>query len=505
MRALSAIACSICLVRQLFLGRRQWPRRRLYAAPGCCFGGEAVPPGVRRWARRQNVTTEIAAWRRSCDAFAMKLTVVGTSYVGLVTAACLADFGNTVVCVSLDAGRTERLARGEVDSHEPRLAELIQANIEAKRIQFSDDLEGSLQGAEVVFLAIAVEPRDDGGVELSRLFSVADRIGKALEGPTIVATRSTVPVGTTSRLATRIGAHSEHPVTVVSNPAFIKVGNAIYDFLNPPRIVIGSGCTEAQAMMRRLYAPCVANGGRFVFTDARSAELAKYASSALLASRLSFMNELALLAGELGADIEPIRQIMGADPRIGSQYLFVGPGFGGTEFTSDLRMLLRAGQEAGRELLLADATYRVNERQKGLLCDRVESELGHLDAKTVAVWGIAFKPKTSDVGQSPAIRLILSLLERGASVRIHDPRALAKARAILGDRVHYAETMYEAAEGADALVLVTEWNLYRQPDFGRVKQAMSGVLLLDGRNLWDAARLRELGFRYHGIGHGRRV
>jgi UDPglucose 6-dehydrogenase len=317
----------------------------------------------------------------------------------------------------------------------------------------------------------------------------------------VIVNTSTVPVGTTERVKVRIEAHASSSFGVAYNPSFLTVGDAVNDFMKPDRVVIGTDDARAAEVLRRLYAPLVRTKGRILVCDVRSAELSKYAASALLASRISFVNELARLADHLGADMEAVRRALGADSRIGPKYLFVGPGFGGSQFQNDITMLLSTAREAGQELELVRATHEVNQRQKRVLLEKLTRQLGgDVEGKVIAVWGLAFKPRTDDVGLAPALVLLDGLLEAGAQVRVHDPRAMDNARAIYADRIHYGETMYEATHGADALVLVTEWHPYRRPDFARVQSEMAGRLIVDGRNIWDPVELRELGFRYIGVG-----
>jgi UDPglucose 6-dehydrogenase len=352
----------------------------------------------------------------------------------------------------------------------------------------------------VVIIAIRLPVSADGDSDLAPLFALADRIGKSIDSYKVIATKSTVPVGTADRLGVRIGAHGSVPFGVASNPSFLKEGDAVQDFMKPARVVIGTSDQRTEEILRRLYAPFVRTQDRILVVDARTAELAKYAASALLASRISFMNELALLAGEVGADIELVRRIIGADPRIGPKYLFVGPGFGGTEFVGDIAMLLATARQAGQQLSVVSAAHATNEEQKKVLVSRLTRELGDLEGKRVSVWGLAYKPRTSDIGGAPAVALIDGLLARGATVLAHDPRAADNAKHHYGDRITFTETMYDACVDADALVLVTEWHQYRRPDFSRIAELMRGKLLLDGRNVWDKEELRENGLRYVGLG-----
>ncbi len=430
----------------------------------------------------------------------MRIAVIGTGRLGLVASAGLSDFGNDVECIGFDAAVVEQLSAGAPDVFEPGLSAMMAANIGEGRLSFTTDLEGAVRRAEVVIIAVRIPVGADGEADLSELFGVADRIGRSLDSYKVIATKSTVPVGTIDRLGVRIGAHGSVPFGMAANPAFLKEGDALNDFMKPARVVIGTGDARASEVLRRLYAPFVRTRDRILVVDVRTAELSKYAASALLASRISFMNELAMLAGEVGADIEQVRGIIGADPRIGPKSLFVGPGFGGTDFQNDIALLLNTARHASRELSVVAATHAANQRQKGVLASLLTKELGDLEGKTIAVWGLAFKPRTNDIGQAPAIALIDAVLDQGAAVRAHDPQALRRARNHYGDRVTFVDAMYDACDGADALVLVTEWHQYRRPDFQRIASLMRGKLLLDGRNVWDREELRENGLRYLGVG-----
>ncbi len=440
----------------------------------------------------------------------MRIAVIGTGYVGLVTGACLADFGNDVIGVELEPARLALLERGELPIYEPSLDVILKSNREAGRYRFTSDLESAVQESDVVFMVVRVDVGQDGVPQLDKILEIADRIGRAMVAAPgeykVIVSRATVPVGTTDRLAVRLGAQAATAGAgrvafgVVSNPSFLKEGNAVEDFTKQGRIVIGTSDHRAAEVMSRLYAPLARTREVLFVTDSRSAELSKYATSALLASRVSFMNDLALLAEDVGADIEVVRDVLGADPRIGPKYLFVGPGFGGRLLQNDIKSLLYAATEAGRDLAIVRATDEINQRQKRVLADKVERVLHHLDDKVVAVWGVAFKPKTADLGEAPALVLIDRLLAKGAHVQVHDPHALENLKELYGDRITYASTMYDAAVGADALALVTEWHSYRRPDFKRLFKEMRTPVLVDGRNVWDPSEMRELGFRYHGIG-----
>jgi UDPglucose 6-dehydrogenase len=431
----------------------------------------------------------------------MRLAMVGTGYVGLVAGAGFADFGNDVVCADVNAEKIACLDRGEVPIYEPGLDALIASNVKAGRLRFSTDVVKAIREAEVVFIAVGTPSAADGSADLSHVFKVAETIGKNLEGFKVIVTKSTVPVGTADKIKAIIAQHTKHDFAVASNPEFLKEGAAINDFMKPDRVVIGSDHPKAREALRHLYSAFVRATDRIHVMDARSAELTKYASNALLATRISFMNDLAVLAEKLGADIELVRKGVGADPRIGPKFLFPGPGFGGSCFPKDISALLFAGREVGIELEMVRATEVVNARQKKILGRKIVEHFGgSLAGKTVAVWGLAFKPQTDDIREAPALTLIDDLLAAGAKVQAHDPQAMDNVKAIYGDRVHFVEGMYGAVEGADALALVTEWHEFRTPDFQRMKLAMRTRSLFDGRNMWIPDELREMGFFYTGIG-----
>ena len=431
----------------------------------------------------------------------MRLAMVGTGYVGLVAGAGFADFGNDVVCADVNAEKIACLDRGEVPIYEPGLDALIASNVKAGRLRFSTDVVKAIRDAEVVFIAVGTPSAADGSADLSHVFKVAETIGKNLEGFKVIVTKSTVPVGTADKIKAIIAQHTKHDFAVASNPEFLKEGAAINDFMKPDRVVIGSDHPKAREALRHLYSAFVRATDRIHVMDARSAELTKYASNALLATRISFMNDLAVLAEKLGADIELVRKGVGADPRIGPKFLFPGPGFGGSCFPKDISALLFAGREVGLELEMVKATEIVNVRQKRVLGQKVVQHFGgSLAGKTVAVWGLSFKPQTDDIRESPALTLIDDVLAAGGKVQAHDPQAMENVKAIYGDRVHFADGMYNALEGADALVLVTEWHEYRTPDFQRMKAGMRQASLFDGRNMWIPGELRGMGFFYTGIG-----
>ncbi|MFT3769936.1 MAG: UDP-glucose/GDP-mannose dehydrogenase family protein [Minicystis sp.] len=431
----------------------------------------------------------------------MQLAVVGTGYVGLVAGAGFADFGNDVACVDVDEGKIARLLRGEVPIYEPGLDTLIANNVKAGRLKFSTDVAAAIRGAEVVFIAVGTPPAADGSADLSAVFAVAKTIGENMQGFKVVATKSTVPVGTADKIKEILSSVTTHPFGVASNPEFLKEGNAINDFMKPDRVVIGSDSQKAREVLRHLYSPFVRATDRIHTMDARSAELTKYAANALLATRISFMNDLAMLAERVGADIDYVRKGVGADSRIGPKFLFPGPGFGGSCFPKDISALQKTANKAGYDLAVVRAVEEVNARQKKVLGQKVAKHFGEsLAGRKIAVWGLAFKPQTDDIRESPALTLIDDLLAAGATVQAHDPEAMPNVKAVYGDRIHFADNMYGAVEGADALVLVTEWHEYRSPDFQRLKKLLKEPVLFDGRNMWVPEEVRDLGFNYSGIG-----
>ncbi len=431
----------------------------------------------------------------------MHLAIIGTGYVGLVAGAGFSDFGNDVVCADVDASKIERLTRGEIPIYEPGLQTLIERNAKAKRIRFSTDIEGAIQAADVVFVAVGTPPAQDGSADLSAVYKVAEAFGKTIDRYKVIVNKSTVPVGTADKVREIVSGLTKQPFAVASNPEFLKEGAAISDFMKPDRVIIGTDDARARELLKQLYAPFVRTQDRIQLMDPRSAELTKYAANAMLATRISFMNDLALLAEKVGADIEAVRKGVGSDSRIGPKFLYPGPGYGGSCFPKDLSALVFLADQLDHDLDVIRAAERVNARQKKVLAHKVQKHFGlDLKGKTVAVWGLAFKPETDDIRESPALVLIDELLSMGANVRAHDPQAMANIAAIYGDRITLAPTMYDAAEGADALVLVTEWHEFRAPDFPRLKTIMRTPALFDGRNIWPVEEVARVGFSYEGIG-----
>jgi len=435
----------------------------------------------------------------------MRIAVVGTGYVGLVAGTCFADSGHEVICVDVDEAKIAQLRRGETPIYEPGLGELLERNLKAERLSFTSDLVATVRSCEVVFIAVGTPQGEDGNADLRVAMKVAHQVADAAERYTVVVNKSTVPVGTASRMQAEIAARTKVPIDVVSNPEFLKEGAAIDDFQRPDRIVIGAASEKARQILAELYAPFVRTESPIYFMDPRSAELTKYAANAMLATRISFMNEMAMLCERVGADVDAVRKSMGADKRIGHPFLFPGVGYGGSCFPKDVKALVATARNHGLDFALLAAVDAVNDRQKRLLAQKSRTHFearGGIRGKRVGVWGLAFKPKTDDIRASPALALIEELLADGAIVTAHDPVAMEASRKQLGDRVTYAQSPYAALEGAEALFLVTEWNEFRQPDFARVLKAMAQPVLFDGRNIWNPVRLRDLGFTYYGVGRG---
>jgi UDPglucose 6-dehydrogenase len=431
----------------------------------------------------------------------MKVTVVGSGYVGLVAGACLAEAGNEVVCADVDAGKVERLRANDIPIYEPGLEPLVRRNQAEGRLRFTTDMAMAVRHGRIVFIAVGTPPGEDGSADLQHVLAVATAIGHHMDGPKVVVTKSTVPVGTAEKVHEAVAAGAKHRFAVCANPEFLKEGAAIDDFMRPDRVILGVEDEEARDLLGQLYEPFVRTGNPILFMDIRSAEVTKYAANAMLATRISFMNQVAELCDRVGADVTKVRMGIGSDRRIGSQFLFPGPGYGGSCFPKDVQALVRTARDMGMEPLLWDAVERVNARQKQVLLDKLRRALGaRLDGRVVAVWGLAFKAETDDMRESPSIPLVEGILAAGGTVRAHDPKALETARRVFGDRITYAADPYEAVRGADALVIVTEWLVYRTPDLERVRHLMAHPLVIDGRNLFEPSRMVQLGFTYRAIG-----
>ena len=433
----------------------------------------------------------------------MDVAVIGTGYVGLVAGVCFAELGHRVTCVDKDVDKVETLKVGKLPIYEPGLGEMLPRNLEAGRIAFTTDLASAIAAAEVVFIAVGTPPGEDGAADLQHVEAVASAIGNALDAYTVLVVKSTVPVGTCERVREIVAAASSKPFDVVSNPEFLREGVAVSDFMEPDRIVVGADSERAQAVMARLYAPLVNAGAPLISMDVRSSELTKYASNAMLATRISFANEIANLCARVGADIENVRQGMGSDTRIGPHFLQAGVGYGGSCFPKDVKALVRTAAAHGLPLRILDAVERVNEEQKALLVAQIVADMGaDLSGRVFALWGLAFKPDTDDMREAPSLTVIRGLKAAGAQVRAHDPEAQESARVELGDDIIYDDDAYACLEGADALILLTEWSEYRAPDWERVAALMRGAHVYDGRNLWSADEVKALGLAYFGIGRG---
>ncbi len=431
----------------------------------------------------------------------MKVAVIGTGYVGLVVGACLAETGNDVICADKDGDKISRLRKGKIPIYEPGLATLVERNQREGRLAFTSDVGSSVEFAEGVFIAVGTPPDGDGSADLQHVLDVAHVIGEHMNSPKVVITKSTVPVGTAAKVRAAIAELTNEEFYICSNPEFLKEGAAIDDFMRPDRVVVGVDSEKAEAVLSGLYAPFVRTGNPLMFMDITSAELTKYAANAMLATRISFMNQIAELCEAFGADVDSVRKGLGSDPRIGKYFLFPGPGYGGSCFPKDVKALIRAARADNIPIELLTATESVNQRQKKKLFEMVRGILGkRLAGARVAVWGLAFKAETDDVRESASLELVDALLEARVTVAAHDPAAIENARAKFGNRIEYFQDMYAAVEGAEALVVVTEWRQFRNPDFARIRAALQSPTIVDGRNLYDPRRMRELGFSYHSIG-----
>jgi UDPglucose 6-dehydrogenase len=431
----------------------------------------------------------------------VNISVIGTGYVGLVVGACLAETGNNICCADIDEKKIARLKNNDIPIYEPGLEPLVERNQKEQRLSFTTDLKRAIGSAEVIFIAVGTPPGEDGSADLQYVLQVAELIGRHITRAVVVVTKSTVPVGSAAKVGKAISKEAKFPYHLCSNPEFLKEGTAVEDFMRPDRVVLGVESAHARNVMTELYAPFVRTGKPILVMDIASAEMTKYAANGMLATRISFMNEISNLCDKLGANVDFVRKGIGSDSRIGSSFLFPGPGYGGSCFPKDVKALVKTGEECGVGLDVLTAVESANERQKRILLSKVRDALGGaLKGRRVAVWGLAFKAGTDDMREAPSLTLIEGLLREGVTVCAHDPAALEHARSLLGNRIDYAETNYEALAGADALVVVTDWNEYRHPDFERVKRTLKQPVIVDGRNLYDVDKMRELGVRYHSIG-----
>ncbi len=436
----------------------------------------------------------------------MKVSVVGTGYVGLVAGTCFADSGNEVICVDIDTKKIDMLNNGKVPIYEPGLEEMIKRNVEQDRLSFTTDIKKAVQSSQIIFIAVGTPPDEDGSADLQYVLAVAKDIGTHMNGFKVVVDKSTVPVGTADKVRAEIEKHTKEEFAVVSNPEFLKEGAAIDDFMKPDRVVIGTDNEEAAEIMRNLYAPFVRTGKPIIVMDIRSAELTKYTANAMLATKISFMNEIANLCDAVGANVEMVRKGIGSDRRIGPHFIFPGPGYGGSCFPKDVQAIIRTANEYGKHLRILEAVEKVNDSQKTVLMDKIRSYFKkELKGKTFAVWGLSFKPNTDDMRESPAIYMIRALADEGAKILAHDPEALAEAEWRFEDlikegKVELVKKRYDALEGADGLLVMTEWNAFREPDFYLIKETLNHPVIFDGRNLYNPDRMKKLGIDYHSIG-----
>jgi UDPglucose 6-dehydrogenase len=432
----------------------------------------------------------------------VNITVIGTGYVGLVVGACLAETGNPVTCADLDQGKIDGLKQNVLPIYEPGLDDYVARNQGQGRLAFTTDVPKAIASADVVFIAVGTPPDEDGSADLRHVLSVAEQIGKHMQRELVIVTKSTVPVGTAAKVAAAVSKHARLPFHMCSNPEFLKEGAAIDDFMKPDRVVIGVDSDHARSVMAELYAPFVRTGKPIIFMDIPSAEMTKYAANAMLATRISFMNEIANLCERVGADVDNVRKGIGSDERIGPAFLFPGPGYGGSCFPKDVKALVRTATECGVPLRVLESVEEANDAQKHRLFGKLVELLGDVRGCRIAIWGLAFKPNTDDMREAASLVLIDELLEAGAKVVAHDPVAMHETQRRLGDRIEYADTNYDALAGADALVIVTDWNEYRHPDFSRIKGALKSPVVVDGRNLYDSRKMNGLGFTYASIGRG---
>ena len=431
----------------------------------------------------------------------MEISIVGTGYVGLVQGACFADTGNSVMCMDIYEKKIANLKKGNIPIYEPGLEEIVQRNAQEKRLEFTTSLKTAVEHAEVIFLCLPTPQSDDGSADLTRVLSVAEQIASYASGYKILVSKSTVPVGTVDRIRQIMRKKGKTEIDVVSSPEFLKEGSALEDSLRPNRIVIGSRSKRAVSVMTDIYTPFMRTGNPIMVMDERSAEMTKYAANSFLATKISFMNELANLCEKTGADIDWVRKGMGSDPRIGQQFLFAGVGYGGSCFPKDVKALIKTAQEHEYEFKILRAVDEVNERQKRVIVKKMMKHFNNqMNQKVITVWGLSFKPQTDDIREAPALVIINNLLEMGAKIRAHDPIAMPKVKPLFDGRVEFFDNNYDALKGADALAVITEWNEFRRPDFDRMKSLMKRPVIFDGRNLYDPKLMKDRGFVYYGIG-----
>lgn len=431
----------------------------------------------------------------------MKISVIGTGYVGLVTGTCLAETGNEVICIDIDENKVKRMQSGEVPIYEPHLDVLFQRNIKANRLKFSTSLEEGLNHGDIIFLALPTPEDEDGSADLSYVLGVAEQIGQMITEYKVIVDKSTVPVGTAEKVKETIAQYTDVEFDVVSNPEFLREGFAVDDFLKPERIVVGTSSEKASQLMQKLYKPFVRSGNPIIIMDEKSAELTKYAANSFLATKITFMNEIANFCEKVGADVDKVRAGMGTDSRIGKRFLFPGIGYGGSCFPKDVKALHKSGKDAGFNFEILEAVIKINDQQKRILVPRIESYFSHnLKGKTLAVWGLAFKPETDDIREAPSLYMIEDLLNKGANLRVFDPEAMDNVKRRFGDTLYFAENMYDAIDGAEALIISTEWSIFRTPNFKKLKNSLKQPVIFDGRNLYDVEDMKNEGFYYSSIG-----
>lgn len=431
----------------------------------------------------------------------MKISVIGTGYVGLVTGTCLAETGNEVVCVDIDAEKVEKMRKGIVPIYEPHLDVLFERNIKANRLKFTTSLAEGLEHGDILFLALPTPEDEDGSADLSYVLNVSEEIGKLIRQYKVIVDKSTVPVGTAEKVKQVIAKHAQCDFDVVSNPEFLREGFAVDDFLKPERIVVGSSSDKATTWMQKLYAPFVRSGNPVIVMDEKSAELTKYAANSFLATKITFMNEIANYCEKVGADVDKVRVGMGTDTRIGKRFLFPGIGYGGSCFPKDVKALQKAGKDVGYDFQILNSVIEVNERQKTIQIPKIEAYFNNnLQGKKIAIWGLAFKPETDDIREAPSIDVMNALLKKGASLSVFDPEAMPNIKKMFGSQLHFGSHMYEPLENADALVICTEWSIFRSPDFSKVKELLRQPVIFDGRNLYRTEDMHAEGFIYKSIG-----
>jgi UDPglucose 6-dehydrogenase len=431
----------------------------------------------------------------------MKIAVIGTGYVGLVTGTCFAETGNEVTCVDIDQRKVDMLNSGQITIYEPGLEKIFLRNLKEERLRFTSDLQSGIEGAQILFLALPTPPGEDGSADLKYVLGVARSLGKIINDYVVVVDKSTVPVGTAEKVTAAIAENAKVEFDVVSNPEFLREGVAVEDFMKPDRVVIGCGSERAKKFMTELYAPFVRSGNPLIFMDVRSAELTKYAANAFLATKITFMNEISQLCERLDADVDMVRLGIGSDARIGKRFLFPGIGYGGSCFPKDVQALVKSSSEVAYDFQILNAVMDVNEKQKLHLMPKIKSYFNQdLKGKHFALWGLAFKPNTDDIREAPALYMIDALLSEGATISAFDPEAMANVKLLYGEKIKFADTQYEALQGADALIIATEWNEFRTPDFNKISQHLKNKTIFDGRNLFDNASMEKLGYHYESIG-----